>query len=184
MHDKLISIYDIASSIRKTLTNNDEVKLNIKQLVKELNGKIKYEEIEYHDTYGIINKLKSKYNFEFIINKNIKKNNDLFYVAHLIGHLVLHSGYLINSKLWQDIDKYIDSVYYRNGFSSEESEANHFATALMISNKDFIDYINKHKVNNEINLKEMANFCKVPIIFLNWYGVYLRHFPCIISDLH
>jgi predicted transcriptional regulator len=60
-----------------------------------------------------------------------------FSVAHELGHLFLHMGYLVDQNRWHSIRSYRDSVRYRYGYSEEEFEANEFAAAFLMPKDDF-----------------------------------------------
>lgn len=60
-----------------------------------------------------------------------------FSIAHELGHLFLHMGYLIDTDRWSAIDEYRDSPKYRYGFSDEEYEAHEFAGALLMPEDEF-----------------------------------------------
>lgn len=60
-----------------------------------------------------------------------------FSVAHELGHLFLHMGYLVDEEKWASVGTYTDSVYYRFGFTTEEFEANEFAGALLMPRAEF-----------------------------------------------
>lgn len=60
-----------------------------------------------------------------------------FSVAHELGHLFLHMGYLIEPEKWAAIDEYRDAPKYRYGFSEEEYEAHEFAAALLMPAEAF-----------------------------------------------
>lgn len=60
-----------------------------------------------------------------------------FSIAHELGHLFLHMGYLIDPELWKSTGAYQDSVRYRFGYTEEEFEANEFAAALLLPSAEF-----------------------------------------------
>ncbi len=60
-----------------------------------------------------------------------------FSLAHELGHLFLHMGYIIKPSIWKESDAYVDSVYYRYGYSEEEHEANEFAGAFLMPKEEF-----------------------------------------------
>jgi hypothetical protein len=60
-----------------------------------------------------------------------------FSIAHELGHLFLHMGYIINETKWRQINVYIDEPYYRFGYNTEELEANEFAACLLMPREQF-----------------------------------------------
>jgi Zn-dependent peptidase ImmA (M78 family) len=58
-----------------------------------------------------------------------------FNIAHELGHLFLHMGYLDDR--WGQVGDYTDSVYYRYGYGEEEYEAHEFAGAFLMPRVEF-----------------------------------------------
>jgi Zn-dependent peptidase ImmA (M78 family) len=98
--------------------------------------------------------------FEIIIKKNCWPARTRFSLAHELGHLFLHMGYLVNPETWGLSSEYCDSVYHRFGYSIEEAEANLFAAAFLMPEKEFRRAANE--LGNEGNnaVKELANHFK------------------------
>ena len=81
---------------------------------------------KYHDTFAIAVK-----------NTSTEKRKR-FSIAHELGHLFLHMGYLIDDDLWNSVDTYVDSVWHRMGYNEEEFEAHEFAASLLMPEEEFI----------------------------------------------
>lgn len=60
-----------------------------------------------------------------------------FSIAHELGHLFLHMGYLIDKSRWESIKEYQDSPKFRYGFSEEEYEAHEFAGSILMPADEF-----------------------------------------------
>lgn len=60
-----------------------------------------------------------------------------FTIAHELGHLFLHMGYIINPVKWSSVGTYMESVHLRYGHSEEEYEANEFAGAFLMPREEF-----------------------------------------------
>ena len=99
-------------------------------------------------------------NFKFIIHLN---NNKPFYrtrfsLAHELGHLFLHMGYMTDR--WTTAETFQDSIYYRSynrkdmNYSQEESEANEFAAAFLMPKKQFKESYINNKFNIELTATE------------------------------
>lgn len=104
----------------------------------------------------------------FVINLNKRKPflRERFTIAHELGHLFLHMGFLINKDLWQkQTQDFQDSAYYRyrmsGNYSQEESEANEFAAALLMPRDEFRKQIYTNLTDNRIDIRAIANYFKV-----------------------
>ena len=76
--------------------------------------------------------------FKITLASEPHENRKRFSVAHELGHLFLHMGYLVDDEKWQQVGTFVDSVYHRFGFSLEEHEANEFAASLLMPRDEFI----------------------------------------------
>jgi Zn-dependent peptidase ImmA (M78 family) len=63
-------------------------------------------------------------------------NRRKFSVAHEIGHLFLHMGYLVDKDRWSKVTTFVDSME-RAGYSVQEFEAHEFAGSLLMPEADF-----------------------------------------------
>jgi predicted transcriptional regulator len=79
-----------------------------------------------------------------------------FSIAHELGHLFLHMGYLVDEAKWNSIEDYTDSVYYRYGYSVEESEANEFAGAFLMPRAEFARVAQQHQDGDEYDITRIA----------------------------
>jgi len=79
-----------------------------------------------------------------------------FSIAHEVGHLVLHMGYLLNRKLWEESCAFTDSVYYRSGHTEEEREADEFAAALLMPKDEFLRVANQHLTARGYDIPKIA----------------------------
>ncbi|WP_317856337.1 ImmA/IrrE family metallo-endopeptidase [Chakrabartyella piscis] len=80
-----------------------------------------------------------------------------FAVAHEIGHLFLHMGYMSNYEIW---DAY-DSQTYRIGTTHREFEAHEFASAFLMPQKEFFDCVYANKVDNAVSTDILASYFNV-----------------------
>lgn len=79
-----------------------------------------------------------------------------FSIAHEIGHLFLHMGYLTDEAKWRSIDEYIDAPLYRYGHSEEEFEAHEFAGALLMPRELFVTAIRENSKDRRVSLGPVA----------------------------
>jgi Zn-dependent peptidase ImmA (M78 family) len=136
--------------------------------IKKLGGKI----VRNLDNMAINASIKKeKYN-KFIINLNGKDpySMDRFIMAHTLGHLFLHMGFLVNKELWRNHKLFIDSPYYKTPVisSCKEKEADKFAMFFLIPIEEFIQQISNKRVLTRNNVKEIADYFTVrPIVVIS-----------------
>lgn len=116
--------------------------IDVDEAVSRLGGVIdKVDDLEYEAKIE-----KNDDGFKITIVDTANEQRERFSVAHEVGHLFLHMGYLIDNEKWLSVGTYRDSVYYRYGHSLEENEANEFAAAFLMPREEFIsiaqEYIN------------------------------------------
>jgi len=134
------AIYSFAEKIREILCPDPIVDLHA-MTVDSLGGKV-YEKRLDDDISGKIKKAGES--FEITLNSGHSHYRKNFTMAHELGHLFLHMGYLTDEEKWNAIDEYIDSPYYRIGYSEEEYEANHFAGALLMPEKKYKAFVKEN----------------------------------------
>lgn len=96
--------------------------------------------------------------FRIEINKDTSKNRKKFTVAHELGHLFMHMGYIFNSEVWEQ--QKTGDCYLRSGYSEKEYEANEFAAALLMPKAELSKYIDALE-GPEVNLSEVADHFNV-----------------------
>lgn len=106
----------------------------------------------------------------FAITLKMEKKGELngrdrFSIAHELGHLFLHMGYLNKDERWENMDTYVDSVFFRSfAYTTEELEANQFAAALLMPYAEFIETVEKYQSesgSNTLRVDEIANHFNV-----------------------
>lgn len=95
--------------------------------------------------------------FRITINVNNLNTRNNFSIAHELGHLFLHMGYLVNPERWKSINKYTDSVYYRFGIEEEELEANEFAAAFLMPEKEYHQSVKDFTKNGWCKIADVAS---------------------------
>ncbi|MED4990110.1 ImmA/IrrE family metallo-endopeptidase [Geobacillus sp. NFOSA3] len=158
-YEKRKEINKLANNIRSILELEPPV--DIERAVKLLNGEIVEEKLEHGMEAKIIKNTDSDYPaFKIYINPEIIGNNERrkrFSIAHELGHLFLHMGYLINEEKWNQIENYTDSVYYRFGHNEEEYEAHEFAASFLMPEKHFREIAKKNYSNGYYNIGPIAD---------------------------
>lgn len=96
-----------------------------------------------------------------------------FTIAHELGHLFLHMGYLISKDTW---DQQSNSCQFaRFGANEQEYQANEFATALLMPQKEFKEKIEEYSSGNFVNMAQVANYFYVSISAATNHGRFLGY---------
>lgn len=131
-------IEDFVKVIIETFGTND-----INDIIDKLKGQITIQkglaEVRDLGMIGIIRRIKDD-DFEIIVDKSEYTKQGKVILAHLVGHLFLHMGYLIKPEAWFRCDEYRDSVYYRSGSGKDEDCANIFALHLVVPTDVLMKY--------------------------------------------
>ena len=126
-------ISDLTNTLRESL--NLQVPIDVRGAVERLGGElIEGSALDVSVEALVRRKMDS---FQIVLHDNKPDRRKRFSIAHEMGHLFLHMGYLINPELWGTMDEYKDSVYYRYGHGVEEDEANEFAACLLMPESEF-----------------------------------------------
>ncbi|MEM5008350.1 ImmA/IrrE family metallo-endopeptidase [Priestia megaterium] len=150
-------IAEVANTIREAMEINYPV--DLEKLVENLGGKLSYENYLEENMEAMITKKDNS--FEITIDRNKAEKRRRFSIAHEIGHLFLHMGYLVNPEKWNNSNEYVDSVYYRFGYSIEESEANEFAACLLMPANEFRKVAYNNLDNGQFNIQPIADYFDV-----------------------
>lgn len=81
-----------------------------------------------------------------------------FTIAHEIGHLFLHMGFIVDEDKWNAQG---ERVYYRNGNSREEYFANEFAAAFLMPKIEYKRVMDENTEGNTVNTQEIAKYFNV-----------------------
>lgn len=135
--------------------------IDIEKVPELLNGKLTYvkENIEDNNIEAKISKKDDTFEIEILENKPEMRRR--FSIAHELGHLFLHMGYLIDPDKWSEVKDYKDSVFYRDGYSQEEYEANEFAGAFLMPEEEFKKISKEHLTNGYYDIEKIAEYFKV-----------------------
>lgn len=125
------------------------------EAIKKLGGSVKY--IDDVVNFDAFLKKTDHDSFEIQLGSDSPSTRSRFTLAHEIGHLFLHMGFLINKTKWDSIESFEDSVYFRsNMYSLEEYEANEFAAAFLMPKNEFIEIAEEHLNKNTYDLEPIA----------------------------
>mgnify|MGYP004541699695 CR=1 FL=1 len=169
-YSKRKAINDLASKLIEVLELT--VPIDIERVPVILGGKIEYvsKPLENNMEAQIVNESTT---FKITIYDDKPDVRKRFSIAHELGHLFLHMGYIINEDLWKKTLEYSDSVYYRHGYSVEELEANEFAAAFLMPEKQFKKCAYDSLDNGYYDLEIIAEQFKVSIQAVEVRGVKL-----------
>lgn len=174
MKNKRKAINHIAEVITDVLNLSPPV--DIETIPEILGGKLEY--IEFEDP-----KLEARIRRDgesFIIELDSERHSNerkRFSIAHELGHLFLHMGFIFDEEKWNNKEDYSDSVYYRFGHSEEEYEANEFAAALLMPKEDFqkacIDNLENGTEYNLVNIAEIFEVSEEAALTRGrWLGIF------------
>lgn len=174
-------IAKVANSVRESLKL--EIPYSPQKAVELLNGEI----IDSIEDENIDAYIKKNGTDRFVIHRNKYKCSELrdsFTIAHELGHLFLHMGYLLDDEKWNSISEYQDSAFYRmagiNGkpgrYAQEEHEANEFAANFLMPKNEFIFVAKQHLENNKYSIQPIADHFKVSVPAATnrgkWLGIF------------
>lgn len=135
--------------------------LDLRQIVADLEGKIVYSSSTDGREAKIEKVDEDNIKFQITLPEETSPIRDRFTIAHELGHLFLHMGYIVDSEKWEATKTYKDSAYYRFGHNEEEYEANEFAGALLMPENEFREISKKFKCDNNYHLVDIANHFQV-----------------------
>ena len=91
------------------------------------------------------------------ISWTIERRN--FMIAHELGHLFLHMGFGVDPDLWS---RQNDTIYRRFGTSEQEYQANEFAAALLMPQKEYLSELLRNKTDDgKVCISEIADYFHV-----------------------
>jgi Zn-dependent peptidase ImmA (M78 family) len=93
--------------------------------------------------------------FLITLTEDVSDGRFRFSVAHELGHLFLHMGFL-DDESWGNADEYTDSVYYRFGHTVEEYEAHEFAGAFLMPSSEFKRIAAQHQTGGTFDVNAIA----------------------------
>ncbi len=150
--DKFKEISALADTVRESLELGVPIDLN--EAVRRLGGTLCEARIEPGKPEAMVSKTGER--FQIVVRHHEWQARKRFSIAHELGHLFLHMGYLVNPDTWAKTGDYQDSVYHRFGYGVEEQEANLFAAALLMPEKSFRAAVSE--LNSSANpLKRLAS---------------------------
>lgn len=153
------SINKVADIVRKIL-NFDVPPYDPLNAVEALGGSILYD-ITDECVDASIEKSPDGEKFVIHLNENKPFSRTRFSLAHELGHLFLHMGFMTDR--WKNAETFKDSIFYRSFFrkdmnySEEESEANEFAAAFLMPIDQFKEIAFSCINNGSIDFSIVSN---------------------------
>ena len=98
--------------------------------------------------------------FQIVVSPFQSEERRNFTIAHELGHLFLHMGFMTNAEQW---NKNNNVAYYRNGNSDLEYQSNEFAAAFLMPQNDYKQIMDKYTDGNWVDTSEIAKYFHVSI---------------------
>lgn len=152
--NKLREIRLLAETVRESLELT--VPVDVEEAVRRLGGELVESESLEDGMEAKV--MRTGERFRIAIHQDRPKTRKRFSIAHELGHLFLHMGYLVNPERWSKSSDYRDSVYYRFGHSIEEEEANEFAAAFLMPADDFRQAAERLGMDGKCSVDQVAAF--------------------------
>ena len=146
---------------------------DMSKVVNRIGGRVEYINNANHLINGTIRKEKDSFVIYVESYKNCQQQN--FSIAHDLGHVFIHMGYKIDSKLWS---KYKDGEYFAPTLWDQVNTANKFAYSLLMPRKYYKEYIKSY-----IECRETSGHPEIYNTHLNVKSVAV-HFGVSISAAH
>lgn len=131
-------INNIAETIRDVLKVKTPVN-NIEEIITRINGTIKRIDILPDDAEGKI--YRDGESFVIEIPRMDNPLREKFTIAHELGHLFLHMGYLTDKDIWNENE---NKVYLRKEIGEMEYQAHEFAAAFLMPRSEFYNIMNEN----------------------------------------
>jgi len=166
------SIRQFGENIRAKLQLN--VPVDVDRAVRQLGGNVRLEQTDEPEALVRALPPENAHKFEVVISAQVADNRRRVSIAHEIGHLFLHMGFLTDR--WRDNTVYQDNVMFRFGYSQEEAEANEFAATLLMPEEAFRTKVDALAIDGKVDLEELANFFQVSVDAARLRGRFLGLF--------
>lgn len=98
--------------------------------------------------------------FVIAISPFQNEKREAFTIAHELGHLFLHMGFMTDKDLWKQQDQ---TVYRRFGTSEQEYQANEFAASLLMPEMQYKQVLDRFTKDNCVDMSRVADYFKVSI---------------------
>lgn len=165
-------INKFTDSLRNTLRVSSPIELD--SVISGLGGTLEETLSLPEHVEAMIYRVENSFKIE--VHKNFPPTRKRFSIAHEIGHLFLHMGYIVNPEKWRATGEYADSAFLRHGHSLEETEANEFAASLLMPTAEFMEVAQRNLTENAYNLPPIAQHFNVSLDSVRYRGRWLGLF--------
>ncbi len=159
--EDIIKLFDIPTPI-------DDMDM----VVTKLGGRLQEDKETSGYSDGTIDREDLNYPFCIRIPYRQSENRKNFTVAHELGHLFLHMGYMIDSDLWE---RSRSMKFRRSGNSELELQANEFAAALLMPRGKYKEILDKFSEDNYVFISKVADYFHVSIDAATYRGKWLGY---------
>ncbi|TCK59840.1 ImmA/IrrE family metallo-endopeptidase [Seleniivibrio woodruffii] len=155
--------------------------LNIEEMIiNKLQGRIEPDATldMFIDAKIVKSSSNNNHKFTIFINPNLPQTRKNFTLAHELGHLFLHMGFMIDNAKWEAAPEYIDGAFARNQYDTGENEnqAHEFAGSLLMPAEQYKQFVRDNAINNQIDVQGIANYFGVSydaaLVRGKWLGVF------------
>ena len=148
------------SSLAETIRDGLDLQtpIDVEAAVIRLGGELREEPALEEKMEAFVRK--SGERFQIVLSADKPDTRKRFSIAHELGHLFLHMGYLVNPDMWRDARDYQDAVYFRFGYGTEEAEANEFAGAFLMPEAEFEKVAERHTNGGRCSVQAIADHFK------------------------
>lgn len=152
------TINDISDIIRNALNIEGPI-IDIDAIVRSLNGELREVDSLEEGAEGRIFKNGERFIIE--IPKIVNENRRTFTIAHELGHLFLHMGYLIDQEMWNENS---EISFFRKDIGEMEYQAHEFAASFLMPREEFFREIKtNYNGDGSYNIEAVAEFFNVSI---------------------
>lgn len=132
---------------------------DIDHLVKELGGSV-VEKPDLDPLYGKTIRKTGDCSFEITVSPYQNHEQRNFAIAHELGHLFLHTGYLIDDDAW---DRQSNGRFICFHSDEAERQTNAFAAALLMPEKECQAEMGAYSDGNAVDMAKVADYFHVSI---------------------
>ncbi len=135
---------------------------SMEDIVRKMGGDIVEDDSVGMYSDGYIEKVpqkdQGKCSFKIVIPSSQPPNRKNFTIAHELGHLFLHMGFMIDESLW---NANCNQSFNRKGDSEIEWQANEFAAALLMPKDQYKEALDRHTEGEQVSVSKIAEYFHV-----------------------
>lgn len=153
-------IATLVPKIHEVLNIDLTVPVDAKRIAEQLGGIVRTASSEEIPHEACIRKAGES--FEILLKPGYP-TRERFSIAHELGHLFLHMGYLVDADRFSSLQEgqpgysYDRVPSYHLGKSEEEYEANEFASELLMPRQQFMEAVRANTTGGTCNIEALAD---------------------------